>query len=80
VALHQRAGGPLEHLLALQLRLDIRGKVLVGPKQRQQLDEPPLGHLEDGQNLHEELRCRLANVLQLLGGSMGLEDIQQHAV
>ena len=60
--------------------LDILGMVLVGPKRRQQLGEPPLGHLEDGQGLNEEVGCGLGDVLQLLGALVGLEDIQEDAV
>ena len=80
VAFHQHARGPLECLLLLRLRLDILGMVLVGPKRRQQLGEPPLGHLEDGQGLNEEVGCGLGDVLQLLGALVGLEDIQEDAV
>jgi hypothetical protein len=80
MAFHQHARGPLECLLLLQLRLDILGMVLVGPKRRQQLGEPPLCHLEDGQGLNEEVGCGLGDVLQLLGALVGLEDIQEDAV
>jgi hypothetical protein len=64
VAFHQHARGPLECLLLLRLRLDILGMVLVGPKRRQQLGEPPLGHLEDGQGLNEEVGCGLGGPVQ----------------
>src|SRR4029450_9911091 len=57
-----------------------RRLLLVGPQCRQQLGEPPLGHLEDGQGLDEEFGCRLSDLLQLLGAPMGPEDVQEHAV
>ena len=37
-------------------------------------------HLENGQRLDEELRCRLGNALQLLRAPVGLENIEQHGV
>src|SRR5215216_5056362 len=37
-------------------------------------------HLEDGQRLDEELRCRSCDLLELMGGSVGLEDLQQDGV
>ena len=57
-----------------------RWLLLVGPKCREQFCEPPVGHLEDGQRLHEELRCRPGDVLELVRGSVGLEHVQQHEV
>src|SRR5215218_5402345 len=37
-------------------------------------------HLEDSQRLDEELRRRPCDVLELLRGPVGLENVQQHAV
>src|SRR4029453_6525156 len=54
--------------------------LLLGPNGRQEIGKPPLRHLEDGQRLHQELRCRLGDLLELVGGSVGFEDLQEDAV
>jgi hypothetical protein len=68
VAFHQHARGLVQRLAPL---LGLARTLLVGPDRGQQLGKAPLGHLEDGQHLHQELRHRLGHVLELAGGSVG---------
>ena len=79
MAFHQHSLGLFNRHSLFQV-VQVTELALTGSIGREQLSEPPLGHLEHGQGLDEELGCRLGDALQLLGGSVGLEHVQQHDV
>jgi hypothetical protein len=80
VAFHEDAGGLLDGSQRFWVALELASRLRIGLRGRLQLGESPLCHLEDGQRLHEEFRCRLGDVLELVGGPVGLENIQEHGV
>jgi hypothetical protein len=79
MAFHQHPLGLFDRHSLMQV-VRFAELVLMGPIGGEQFSEPPVGHLEDGQRLDEELRRRPRDVLELVGGSVGLENLQEHEV
>jgi hypothetical protein len=80
VAFHDDSRGLLDYPLRFWAILHLASLLRMGPSRRLQLDESSLRHLEDGQRLYEEFGCRFGDVLKLVGGPVGPENIKEHAV
>ena len=79
MAFHQPSLGLFDRRSLFQ-GIRLAGLGWIGSIGREQFRESPVRHLEDGQRFDEELRCRLCDVLELAGGPVGLEHVQQHGM